>query len=254
MIVALLLIFIALIIIIGGDRGVMSLMALIGNVIVFFSSVFLMKYYSPFKIIMLDIILMCLLTLIYQNGVNVKTISSLISVLVLTIILMRLSIIIGNYANIGGYNEFEMYEDKLMTLSVNIDISLPSIALSMIVLGVTGALIDIAMAVTSSLYEIWNSNKSADDDSLFRAGMSVGKSILGSTINTLWFACIGESLLMFLLFRKYEYSFTSLINSKAFIQNLITIMISGVGCALTVPMTTFIFVKLLRKWKFEDKE
>ena len=210
------LIFLILIIAVGGGRGVMTLMALLGNITVFFCSVYLMKYNDPYKIVFVDIIFMCLLTLLYQNGVNVKTISALIAVLAVSLVLIKITKYIAGAGNIGGYNEFEMYEDNLMNLSVNIHLNIHDVAISMLVLGVTGALIDIAVAVTSSMHEVWVNNRNISEDNLYKTGMTLGKSILGSTINTMWFACIGEFLLMFLMFRKCQYSFPHLINSKAF--------------------------------------
>lgn len=246
---ALFIIFIVLMIVIGGNRGVMSLMALLGNVIVFFASIYVMKYNDPYKLVLIDIVFMCLFTLIYQNGVNEKTISALISVISVAVVLIFISKYIGHLGNMGGYNEFEMYEDTLMNLSVNIKISLPDVAVAMLVLGVTGALIDISVAVTSSIYEVWVNNKDVDEKELLKTGMYLGRSILGSNINTMWFACIGEFLLMFIMFRRYEYSFMTLINSKAFFQNLATIMLSATGCAIVVPVSAVVFVKLVKRNK-----
>ncbi|MDD6857750.1 MAG: YibE/F family protein [Lachnospiraceae bacterium] len=248
------LIFIVLIIAIGGDRGVMSLVALLGNVIVFFSSVYIMKYNDPYKLVLFDIVFMCLLTLIYQNGVNIKTMSSLVSVVIVAVVLMYISKYIGHLGNMGGYNEFEMYEDTLMNLSVNIKINLPDVAVAMLVLGVTGALIDIAVAVTSSVYEVWKNNTENDEKTLITTGMHLGKSILGSTINTLWFACVGEFLLMFLLFRRYEYSFVSLINSKAFFDIIANIMLSATGCCAVVPVATYVLTKMTKWDRFAKHE
>ena len=240
------LIFLVLIILVGGGRGVMTLMALLGNITVFFCSVYLMKYNDPYKIVFVDIVFMCLLTLLYQNGLNVKTLSALVAVLVVSLILIKITRLIAGEGNMGGYNEFEMYEDNLMNLSVNIYLNIHDVAISMLVLGVTGALIDIAVAVTSSMHEVWTNNKDITDDNLFKTGMTLGKSILGSTINTMWFACIGEFLLMFLMFRKYQYSFPHLINSKAFFDIICNIILSATGCCVVVPISAFAFVKILR--------
>ncbi len=246
---ALLLILIVLMICIGGSRGVISIMALLGNVIVFFISVYLMKYCNLYIIVLFDIVFMCLLTLIYQNGVNIKTISSLIAVIFVSSILLVLSFIMGRLGNMGGYNEFELYEDTLMYLSVNIKLNLPDVSICMLVLGVVGALIDIAVAVTSSIHEVRINNESEDESEFIKTSLRLGKSIFGSTINTLWFACIGESLLMFLLFRKYHYSFVTLINSKAFFDMAAMILLSASGCALVVPVAICAYVCISRYMK-----
>lgn len=250
------LILLIMIIIVGGGRGVMTLMALLGNIIVFCCSVYLMKYNDPYKIVFVDIVFMCLLTLIYQNGLNIKTISALISVVTVSVILTKVTKLIAEAGNMGGYNEFEMYDDTLMNLSVNIHLNIHDIAISMLVLGVTGALIDIAVAVTSSMHEVWINNKEITDENLFKTGMTLGKSILGSTINTMWFACIGEFLLMFLMFRKYQYSFVHLVNSKAFFDIICNIFLSAAGCCVVVPISAYAFVKLVRRKVFlgDEKE
>lgn len=245
-------ILIILLVAIGGERGVISLVALLGNILIFFISVYLMKYLDPYMLVIVDTIFMCLITLLYQNGVNIKTITALVSVLIVASILMIMSVKIGRLGNMGGYNEFEMYEDTLMYLSVKIGINIPDVAISMLVLGVVGALIDISVAATSSIHEVWINNEECDISEHIKTSLMLGKSIFGSTINTLWFACAGEFLLMFMLFRKYHYTFVKLINSKAFFDIIANILLSAIGCAMIVPVTIWVYT-IVRKY-YKPKE
>ena len=81
MLIILGLILISLIVIVGGDRGVVSLIALVGNLLLLSFAIWLMATGVPvlFVTVGAGIMISCI-TLFYQNGTNVKTWSAFISV------------------------------------------------------------------------------------------------------------------------------------------------------------------------------
>lgn len=74
MLIILGLILISLIVIVGGDRGVVSLIALVGNLLLLSFAIWLMAAGVPvlFVTVGAGIVISCI-TLFYQNGTNVKT-------------------------------------------------------------------------------------------------------------------------------------------------------------------------------------
>ena len=81
MILGLILLF--LIMIIGGDRGVISLIALVGNMLLLSLAIWLMAAGAPVLLVTIGmgIIISCV-TLFYQNGTNEKTKSAFAAVLI----------------------------------------------------------------------------------------------------------------------------------------------------------------------------
>ena len=79
--------------------------------------------------------------------------------------------------------------------------------------------------------------------------MVIGKNILSTTINTLYFAYIGEALMLLIYLKEYNYSLTAILNSKAFLSDFTCIIFSMIGCLLIIPVTSYIASKL-----YTDKE
>ena len=122
----------------------------------------------------------------------------------------------------------------------------------MIITGLIGAAMDASIAVSSAVYEVYKNNRGLHLTELFRSGINIGGDILGATVNTLYFACLGESLTLFILFKNYHYSVLEVINSKAFCQDFVNIVISCISCILVIPLTAFAISYILKNLsKFE---
>ncbi len=106
MIGVLALILFLLVIIVGGDRGAVAVIALCGNIAVLaFTVIFLANGAPPFLVTFASALCISYITLLKQNGNNLKTRSALISV---ALIMFALSICI--YLGVwktrsGGLNE-----------------------------------------------------------------------------------------------------------------------------------------------------
>ena len=82
------LILVALIAIVGGDRGVMSLIALAGNLLILCIAIWLIASGVPvFPVTICLSVVICCITLFYQNGINRKTLSAFTAVLITIFIL-----------------------------------------------------------------------------------------------------------------------------------------------------------------------
>lgn len=249
MIISLMAIFLILFVLVGGDRGVRSLIALIMNVIIFVIDIFALEQgVNAYLTTFITIVLMSVIILFFQNGYNLKTRATFISIITVTIFVFIIAAIIAAFAQISGYNELNLYEDEVSVLASTVTINMTAAAVAMVIVGISGAVIDVAIAVSSAVYEVSHKNDSLDEHRLFLSGMHMGGNILGTTINTLFFAAIGEFLLLFLELKEQDYSFGQLINSKAFFQMIFPILMSGIGCALIVPIAAWIMATFVRKY------
>ena len=248
MIIVLAVIFVVLLVLIGGDRGVMSLIALCGNLLVLGIAVFAMTW--GINVILVtytaSIVINCI-TIFYQNGKSEKTAAAFIAVIVIILLLSIPVFGISNGAHISGLNEIEMKSDYSVFYSFDIYVNMRMVSISMIIIGMIGAIMDTAVAVTSSVNEVYRHNPKLTQRELFCSGISIGRDILGTTLNTLYFAYIGEALMFIIYLRQYQYSVIKMINSKAFCADLISILFSGLGCILIIPLSALIMAKMLDK-------
>lgn len=187
------LILVALIAIVGGDRGVMSLIALAGNLLILCIAIWLIASGVPvFPVTICLSVVICCITLFYQNGINRKTLSAFTAVLITIFILF----------------------------------------------------LQLALTVSTSLYEVKIHKPDMSNTELFQSGMQIGKSILGTTVNTLLFAYLGESMILFAYLRMQKQSLGILLNSRLLFQNCIFMIFGALSCVLVIPISTLLMKKL----------
>lgn len=247
MIKILIIILLLLMIIIGGERGVISIITLAGNIIALCITIYLIVLgINPLIAAGLGSLIICAITLIYQNKKNKKTIVAFISALIIIAIFFTFAYLIGTYSKLGGFNEIE--QPELMTYYLgDIHVNMVHLEIAVIIIGLLGAITDTAMAVSSGLYEVYQNNQHLERKELFLSGMNIGKDILGTTVNTLLFAYLGESVMLFILFKTYGYTFLDIINSKSFLQSVISILFSAIGCVAIIPLTALLEAEMLKR-------
>ena len=190
--------------VLGGERGAKSFITLVCNVFIGAISIFLLLIgVSPYLIIIVSSLVFCLVTIKFQNGLNIKTVSSLISVLMVCIFSCVIIYIFSIKGHIGGFNEIEMQEEEVFFLGSAVEFKMVNILMVAFVWGQLGAVIDTSMAISSSLHEIFIHNPDYSKRKLIYEGAVIGKDILGTTVNTLSFVFLGESLMLFIYYRTY---------------------------------------------------
>ncbi len=99
------------------------------------------------------------------------------------------------------------------------------------------------------MQEIKHHNPDIDRRSLFASGISIGRDILGTSANTLFFAFFGGYMGLLLWFKDLKYSLGEIVNSKVFSSEMIFIGSSAIGMALAIPITAALTAYFLDKKK-----
>lgn len=247
MILALCLILFLLLLFIGGNRGLDSFFALIKIAILLIVAMYLISFgCNPFAILFIVSFLFLLFVLYIQNGWNIKMHAAAISVF---FVLIFVWIIVGpilSSATMSGYNEMEQYEESTMYLSANLNLEMNEIVLATVLLGMLGAITDAAVAISTVVNEVFNHNPKLTKKELFLSGLKVGRDLIGTTINTLFFAGIGESIMLAIVFMNNKTSFAMLINSKALFQEVAVLFVSAIGCLFIFPVSSLVVATLLK--------
>ena len=189
MLIILGLILISLIVIVGGDRGVVSLIALVGNLLLLSFAIWLMAAGVPvlFVTVGAGIVISCI-TLFYQNGTNVKTWSAFISVAITMLVLFFVIYVVIWSTEAGGLNEIQSVGDDILYYNMDLNISMRNVMVSVILLSTLGAILDMALTVTTSVYEVKNHKSEMKFTELVESGMKIGREVIGTTVNTLLLA------------------------------------------------------------------
>ena len=227
-------------------RGIKLFLSIIFNFIILMIIFYLIALgLNPIICSLIGCFIISYIILYYVNEKNIKTKSSLKSVIIVLIILSFLIFFVTKISRIAGFG-YESYEEINM-FSYDVKIDFTNIAISMILISLIGATVDSSIAISSALYEVYDNNKNLSKKDLFLSGMNIGKDILCTTNNTLMFAFLGEFMTLLIWFYKGDYSFLEIVNAKTFVSEMIKILFSAVGCIIVIPITAYITTETLKK-------
>lgn len=241
MILVLTIILFFLMVLVGGNRGLDSFFALVRTILALVVNIYLIAWGLPPVLVTLVISIFFVVTVLYvQNGRNAKMHAAALAVAIVMLLVLATAGPVLWKAGMSGYNEIEQYEEISMYLSADLSVSMPAVSLAAVILGLLGAVMDTAVAITTAVNEVYMNNQRLTEKELFCSGMCVGRDILGTTVNTLFFAGLGESIMLAVLFMKSEDSFAVILNSKALFQEVSGLLTGAVGCLFIIPLSSFL--------------
>lgn len=236
------------VVLVGGKRGLKCFFSLCINFMVLIAMFYLISLgLNPIVIALFGCALISYIVLYYVNGKNEKTKVSFLSVSIVLLLLALLIFGFSQWGRIGGFGE-ESYEEINM-YSYEIGFDLTEVSVALVLIGLIGATIDASVAISSALYEVHENNPQLTFLELYHSGIKIGKDIIGTTTNTLLFAYLGEFMTLLIWFYMLHYSLGEVINAKAFVSEFIKIMMSGLGCVLIFPITSYLMAKSLTQTK-----
>jgi uncharacterized membrane protein len=222
---------------IGGRQGIKGC---IGLVFTFFCVIFvylplIYRNVSPFGAAVFMCFITTLVTMYMIGGATRKTTAGTVAGVVIAGISAWL---FSMASGITGYNVSDI--ETLMTLWNTNGIQVGGLLFSGLLISCLGAVMDVAMSVCSSMYEIYNQNLAMSRADLFKAGMHVARDMMGTDSNTLILAFAGSSVSMLLLDYAYDLPYQQIINSNNIGIAIMQGLAGSFGIVLSVPLTVLI--------------
>ncbi|WP_156856551.1 YibE/F family protein [Oceanobacillus sp. AG] len=242
-----------LMVLIGGRKGLRSFISLFLNFAVLILTVFFLldPAMNPIILILIACAIISCINLFYINEVNSKTKTAFLSTVITIVFLVLLIYIMTDKLMIQGFSE-EQVEELSTLFSLYIGLDFVKIAAAMIIVSTIGAITDVAISITSPMQEIFDQNPGITKKDLFISGIRIGRDILGSNTNTLFFAFFGGYLALLLWVKDMEYSIGEIANSKIFTSELLIILSAGIGIAMIIPIASWINSYYLVKKREQD--
>ena len=107
-----------------------------------------------------------------------------------------------------------------------------------IVIGTLGALMDVAVVISSSIHEIVRDAPEIAWTEAYRSGIRIGREILSTMVNTLVFAYMGILLPILLGFRIFDLSWLQFLHFDFVGIEILRISIGLMGLSLIIPVTS----------------
>ncbi|RFU95662.1 YibE/F family protein [Sphaerochaeta halotolerans] len=107
-----------------------------------------------------------------------------------------------------------------------------------IYLSCLGALLDLAIDISSALDEVQYHHPTISRTELIRSGMNIGKSVVGSQTTTLLLAYIGSYLTIMMVYMAQGTPVMSILNSPSVAAEILHTMVGCIALVLVAPITS----------------
>lgn len=237
-------IFVVLLALIGGKKGIKSLIPLI---LTAFSIVKIIipairGGMNPVLVTVIVCIILLVINLITISGLNKKTAAAIIGSSFGILSSTALMFLVGNSMKLIGIGDEEV--EVLISVFSSNNISFKGVLFAGIILGTLGALIDISISIASAMSEIAEVNPDINIKDYVKSGMSIGKDIIGAMSNTLILAYAGSSLIILLIVLSSGLSFIQIVNQDVIAGEIFKAIIGSIGLILSVPCTVIAMARL----------
>lgn len=240
-----LLVFLAVTVLVGGKTGAKSLLGLALTIAcllwVLLPALLRGAPTVPSTFLLCAYVAVVCFTLL--GGVNRKTLCAMLGTIAGTALAMLFGMGAQALLRINGFRISDV-EPLLQLRQTGSPVGLQGLLTAGILVGALGAVMDVAMSVSSAVWELKAVNPDLTGRQLWRSGMNIGKDMVGTMTNTLILAFMGGSFTLILYLYSLELPIHELLSSAYLSIEVISGVASSIGVILSVPLTAAIAAAL----------
>lgn len=233
-----LLVFLTIVALIGGKKGLRSSISLLFTIfmIVCFLLPGLYRGSSPIVITIISTCISTTVTIYLLNGLSYKTLVGIVSTMAGVISAGIIFIAISKLLIISGYQTEEA--ESLILIAQSTGLQINGVLFAGVTTASLGAVMDVGVSIGAALFEIIRLNPGITGKSLFLSGMNIGKDMIGTMTNTLILAFAGSSMMTLLIFISYGVSYHQLFSSDYLSVELAVAIAGSLAVVIMVPVTS----------------
>ena len=237
--------FVAATLLLSGWQGLRSLLGMGVSlvVILFFIVPQILDGRNPVIVAILGSVVMMGISLYLVYGWNSKTHVAVAGLLLSLIVTGLLAAWAVNWTRLSGFGAEEA--GFLQVAGVQLDTR--GLLLAGIIIGTLGALDDIAIGQSSTIFELRKANPDLTTLELFRHGMTVGRDHIAAMVNTLLLAYVGAALPLVLMFSVFAESVGVTINREIIAEEIVRTLVGSLGLLAGMPLTSVIAAYAARR-------
>lgn len=247
-----LVLFFIVTVIVGGRTGLKSMVGLGITIICLFTILIplLLKGSPTVLTTFITCAYIALVAFTILGGVHRKTISAFLGTVSGAFFAMVIGLSVQHIAKIDGLRLSDaeaLYQLKLLGENISIDIK--GLLVASIIISALGAVMDVAMSISSALEEVYAANKSLTRNELFKSGMNIGRDMVGTMTNTLILAFLGSEFTLIIFLYSRGLTFYHLFSTAFVSLETISGLSSSIGMILSIPLTALISSTLISSSK-----
>lgn len=231
------------------EVGLKSLLSFVGSVLVIWEYLIpaLKSGENVFEITILTLIFLSGLIIFLVAGWSKKAVSAFLGTLAGLFVTAFLTFFFGETFRLDGMNQ-PLAQSLVFSSYMSMD--LLKIFYAAIIIGASGAAMDIAMDMSATIEELKFRTPNMTQKDLIASGFHVGKAVIGTMTTTLLLAYSGGFLTMLILFLERDITLLQVLNMKIFVPEMVKIIIGSIGLVAVAPITTYIAAFIYSKnWK-----
>ncbi len=235
-------VFILTLLFVGRKQGVFAVISLAVNaaILSYALDVYLNTGVSLLWICGISVVIFTVISLLLVNGINEKTFAAIIATLLGTFVSLLITYFVMELTNDSGLRYEEM---QFLTKPYRM------VFLAGLFIGSLGAVMDVSITLVSSIFGLYEKKPEISVKALQASGFEIGKDIMGTMTNILFFAYISGSIPMLILYFKNAspIGFTLSMNLSL---ELARALAGGIGIVITIPIglyTAIFFINRKRR-------
>ena len=243
--IGLLAVFAALLLLIGRKKGLTALLGLVYTLacVWFIQVPMILRGAQPVVVTVVLVALTTAASLLFLNGFSRKTLCATLGCIGGVAVAGIFAALCGSISPLNGFNLPEAEELVLRASDRGLKIS--GLFVSGILIASLGAVMDVAMSISSACWELRELNPDLPRKALFRSGMNIGQDAMGTMANTLILAFAGSSLNTLLLFQIFDYPMIQIFNADSIAIEIIRGVAGTIGIILTVPLVALLSAEIM---------
>ncbi|MBW1710401.1 MAG: YibE/F family protein [Deltaproteobacteria bacterium] len=197
----------------------------------------ILKGYDPLLLCVFMAILVASVTLLLVGGFSIRTTAAIISVTFSMVLTALLVVMGGKGIRLDGMT----CEHSLILLFSGYPyLNLDRVFWGAVILGASGAMVDVAIAVSTAVEQVVKANPGLGMVRLIRSGFEVGRAALGTMVTTLLLAYAGSGLFLFLVFNARETHLARILNYNFVSAEIFRTLAGSIGMVMVAPISAVI--------------
>ncbi len=229
--------FVLLLVLIGGLKGLKSVVTLGLTVaaVLFLLIPAILRGADPVATTIGVCMLVTVATLGIVSGFNRKSLAAFIGTTGGVISAGLVARGVGIAARLTGIGDED--SQMLMYIPGDLVLNFQGLLFAGILLGALGAAMDVAVSMSSAMFELREHSPGLPPRGLLKSGMNIGRDIMGTMSNTLILAYTGGALHLLLLLAAFDMPFLDIINRDVIASEVVRALAGSIGLLLTIPIT-----------------